>query len=271
MRAVYSVSRRRLVSSLSKARQSRSRTYRTWLPRAAGRPCPGYAGRCAPACREDRPSAVTRRRRREIRTCLCSIRASPPSCQQLYGSTARTVRKAPPSQFTRRRRANRRKRCTRRSARQSKVCAFPHSMASSGRDASLPCRPAEPDDPLLDSKKVFSESITGDTMSLLRLPCCCCRDYARNACEIGLSPGLPHRSERKSYCRHRRHLLAGSGMVRAAVGRKLLFMAEAQQTRGSWAVAGPDAAPAWTQGGESEFMSIAARADEPDEVASRTR
>src|SRR5205823_10436099 len=39
--------------------------------------------------------------------------------------------------------------------------------------------------------------------------------------------------------------------------------------RGSWASAGPDAAPAFTQGGESEFMSIAARADEPGEVAVR--
>ncbi len=39
-------------------------------------------------------------------------------------------------------------------------------------------------------------------------------------------------------------------------GSNFSFLPEAQQTRGSWSVAGPDAAPAWTQGGESEFMSI---------------
>src|SRR5579871_658910 len=50
-------------------------------------------------------------------------------------------------------------------------------------------------------------------------------------------------------------------------GANFSFMPETSQTRGSWAVAGPDAAPAWTQGGESEFMSIAARADEPNEIA----
>lgn len=37
-------------------------------------------------------------------------------------------------------------------------------------------------------------------------------------------------------------------------------------TKGSWAVAGPGVAPEWTQGGESEWMSIAARADEPGRV-----
>src|SRR2546421_6579955 len=50
-------------------------------------------------------------------------------------------------------------------------------------------------------------------------------------------------------------------------GSNFSFMPPEQGTRGSWAVAGPDAAPAFTQGGESEFMSIAARADEPGEVA----
>src|SRR4051812_11415765 len=49
-------------------------------------------------------------------------------------------------------------------------------------------------------------------------------------------------------------------------GGNFSFTQEAQQTRGSWAIAGPDTAPAWTQGGESEFMSIAARADEPGEL-----
>lgn len=50
-------------------------------------------------------------------------------------------------------------------------------------------------------------------------------------------------------------------------GANFSFMMEAQQTRGSWAIAGPDAAPAWTQGAESEFMSIAARADEAKELS----
>ena len=49
-------------------------------------------------------------------------------------------------------------------------------------------------------------------------------------------------------------------------GANFSFMMESQQTHGAWAVAGPDAAAAWTQGGESEFMSIAARADEPNEI-----
>jgi hypothetical protein len=44
-------------------------------------------------------------------------------------------------------------------------------------------------------------------------------------------------------------------------GANFAFMPETQQTRGSWSLAGPDAAPAWTQGGESEFMSVAVRAD----------
>ena len=39
-----------------------------------------------------------------------------------------------------------------------------------------------------------------------------------------------------------------------------------QTTRGSWSVAGPGVAAEWTQGGESEWMSIATRADEPGEV-----
>src|SRR5437016_1103386 len=50
-------------------------------------------------------------------------------------------------------------------------------------------------------------------------------------------------------------------------GANFSFMPLDTQTRGSWAIAGPDAAPGWTQGGESEFMSVAARADEPGEIA----
>lgn len=45
-------------------------------------------------------------------------------------------------------------------------------------------------------------------------------------------------------------------------GSNFSFQQEAQQTRGSWALSGPGVAAEWTQGGESEFMSIAARADE---------
>src|SRR5438093_5858149 len=50
-------------------------------------------------------------------------------------------------------------------------------------------------------------------------------------------------------------------------GANFSFMPEARETRGAWSLAGPDTAPAWTQGGESEFMSIAARADEPGEIS----
>ncbi|MDQ2733355.1 MAG: hypothetical protein M3Y56_17030, partial [Armatimonadota bacterium] len=49
-------------------------------------------------------------------------------------------------------------------------------------------------------------------------------------------------------------------------GSNFSFMAPEAETRGSWSLAGPDTAPSWTQGGESEFMSIAARADEPGEL-----
>ncbi len=54
-------------------------------------------------------------------------------------------------------------------------------------------------------------------------------------------------------------------------GSNFSILPESTQTRGSWALAGPDAAPAWTQGGESEFMSIAARADEPAGVSVERR
>src|SRR5689334_23768023 len=49
-------------------------------------------------------------------------------------------------------------------------------------------------------------------------------------------------------------------------GANFSYMQESQLTKGSWSLAGPDAAAAWTQGGESEFMSIAARADETAEL-----
>jgi hypothetical protein len=45
-------------------------------------------------------------------------------------------------------------------------------------------------------------------------------------------------------------------------GANFSYFKEERQTKGSWSIAGPDVAAAWTQGGESEFMSIAARADE---------
>src|SRR5258706_4686197 len=49
-------------------------------------------------------------------------------------------------------------------------------------------------------------------------------------------------------------------------GVNFSYMPVEQETKGSWSIAGPDTAPNWTQGGESEFMSVAARADEPGEV-----
>lgn len=45
-------------------------------------------------------------------------------------------------------------------------------------------------------------------------------------------------------------------------GSNFSYQKEAQTQRGSWATAGPDVAGSWTQGGESEWMQIAARADE---------
>jgi hypothetical protein len=49
-------------------------------------------------------------------------------------------------------------------------------------------------------------------------------------------------------------------------GANFSYLPESRETKGSWSLAGPDTAPAWTQGGESEFMSIAARADASGEI-----
>ena len=45
-------------------------------------------------------------------------------------------------------------------------------------------------------------------------------------------------------------------------GSNFSFTPVERQEKGAWAVSGPGVADAWTQGGESEWMSIAARADE---------
>src|SRR5688572_23885437 len=52
-------------------------------------------------------------------------------------------------------------------------------------------------------------------------------------------------------------------------GANFSYMQESLHTKGTWSLAGPDTAAAWTQGGESEFMSIAARGDEAGEVSCR--
>ena len=49
-------------------------------------------------------------------------------------------------------------------------------------------------------------------------------------------------------------------------GGNFSFQPVEKQTKGSWSVAGPGVAAEWTQGGESEWMSVAARADEAGEV-----
>src|SRR5437016_13741931 len=46
-------------------------------------------------------------------------------------------------------------------------------------------------------------------------------------------------------------------------GSNFSFQEPSKTTKGSWSLSGPGVAAEWTQGGESEFMSIAARADEP--------
>lgn len=45
-------------------------------------------------------------------------------------------------------------------------------------------------------------------------------------------------------------------------GANFSYFEESRQSKGSWSLSGPGVAAEWTQGGESEFMSIAARADE---------
>lgn len=53
-------------------------------------------------------------------------------------------------------------------------------------------------------------------------------------------------------------------------GSNFSFEQPEKTTKGSWSLAGPGVAAEWTQGGESEFLSIAARADEgPGVVAGR--
>jgi hypothetical protein len=47
-------------------------------------------------------------------------------------------------------------------------------------------------------------------------------------------------------------------------GSNFSFQEVSKTTKGSWSLSGPGVAAEWTQGGESEFMSIAARADEPE-------
>src|SRR3954468_5054327 len=50
------------------------------------------------------------------------------------------------------------------------------------------------------------------------------------------------------------------------VGANFSFQPVGQTAKNSWGLAGPGVAAEWTQGGESEFLSVAARADEPGEV-----
>src|SRR5829696_3102066 len=49
-------------------------------------------------------------------------------------------------------------------------------------------------------------------------------------------------------------------------GGNFSYQQEKLHAKGSWAVAGPGVAAEWTQGGESEWMSIAARPDEAGEL-----
>ncbi|MBI3920362.1 MAG: hypothetical protein HY318_03000, partial [Armatimonadetes bacterium] len=51
-------------------------------------------------------------------------------------------------------------------------------------------------------------------------------------------------------------------------GANFSYFKEDRQAKGTWGISGPGVAAEWTQGGESEWMSIAARADEPSAVAS---
>lgn len=49
-------------------------------------------------------------------------------------------------------------------------------------------------------------------------------------------------------------------------GANFSFQPVERTTKGSWSLSGPGVAAEWMQGGESEFMSVAARADEPGEI-----
>src|SRR5215207_6276949 len=59
------------------------------------------------------------------------------------------------------------------------------------------------------------------------------------------------------------HLWIEAETLGPLVGSNFSITPIDRQEKGSWAVSGPGVADAWTQGGESEWMSIAARADAP--------
>src|SRR5687767_14763354 len=49
-------------------------------------------------------------------------------------------------------------------------------------------------------------------------------------------------------------------------GANFSFQQVDATTKGTWSLSGPGVAPEWTMGGESEFLSIATRADEAADV-----
>ncbi|MBM3876060.1 MAG: hypothetical protein FJ386_04980 [Verrucomicrobia bacterium] len=65
------------------------------------------------------------------------------------------------------------------------------------------------------------------------------------------------------------HVWMESEYFRPLRGANFSFQQPSNTTRGSWSLSGPGVAPEWTQGGESEFLSIATRADETNAVVRR--
>ena len=65
------------------------------------------------------------------------------------------------------------------------------------------------------------------------------------------------------------HVWLEAEFFRPLKGANFSYQQPAITTRGAWSVSGPGVAPEWTQGGESEWMSIACRADETNALVVR--
>jgi hypothetical protein len=65
------------------------------------------------------------------------------------------------------------------------------------------------------------------------------------------------------------HVWLEAEFFRPLKGANFSYQQPAITTRGAWSVSGPGVAPEWMQGGESEWMSIACRADETNALVVR--
>src|SRR4051812_87906 len=65
----------------------------------------------------------------------------------------------------------------------------------------------------------------------------------------------------------RHHIWLEAELFGPLNGGNFSFQQESKTTKNAWSVGGPGVAAEWTMGGESEWMSIAARADATNDIA----